>query len=109
MIISIFDKDSALNSSVHQYTLKKLLPIFRHFPQSTSLKITLSPELEKEKHRAEALAHIPGKELYCRATNYGVYSTVNRLLEKLSKRLTKEKYKKRLSDRNKKLIHFLNS
>lgn len=80
-----------VSDAIKQYAEDKLQRISRHAANLISVSLTLS--VDKPRHKAEAHAHLSGKEVHVEAVEGDMYAAIDVLMDKLDRALIKHKEK----------------
>mgnify|MGYP006107517523 FL=1 len=91
MQLNITGHQIDLTDSLQLYIREKFRKLERHSDQITQIHVVLN--IEKLFHQAEAIAHVPGAELFANAEASEMYPAIDQLLVKLDRQLIKHKEK----------------
>ncbi|MCP1660772.1 ribosome hibernation-promoting factor, HPF/YfiA family [Neisseria perflava] len=80
-----------VTEAIKDYINKKLERINRHADNLISVTVTLS--VEKVNQKAEADAHLAGKDLHVEAVEQDMYAAIDVLMDKLDRAIVKHKEK----------------
>ena len=80
-----------VTEAIKNYVSDKLARINRHADNIISVTITLS--VEKVNQKAEADAHLAGKDLHVEAIEQDMYAAIDVLMDKLDRAILKNKEK----------------
>lgn len=86
-----------ITPALRDFTSSKFHKLLRHTDKITSIHVTFT--VEKLNQIAEATLHVPGDEIYASSKSEDMYSSIDKLIEKLNKQLTK--YKEKMTERHK--------
>ena len=81
-----------VTEAIKNYVSDKLARINRHADNIISVTITLS--VEKVNQKAEADAHLAGKDLHVEAIEQDMYAAIDVLMDKLDRAVLKHKEKR---------------
>jgi putative sigma-54 modulation protein len=76
---------------LREYVVSKLQKVERHFDLVTDVHCILT--VEKLRHKAEATVSVNGVKIYADATEEDMYAAIDRLTDKLDRRVRKHKEK----------------
>jgi putative sigma-54 modulation protein len=97
MSLQISGHNIEITPTLHDLITKKFSSIGRHCDQIISTNIVLS--VNRASQKAEATLHIPGANLFAKATSTDMYKTIDMLLDKVIRQLEKHKGKSRVISR----------
>ena len=80
-----------ISDSLKSYLQKKTVKLNKHFCHHCDIDFTLS--VEKNFHQIEAIAHISGKNFFCKSRSSDMYQAIDDLTFKLDRILVKNKNK----------------
>jgi len=80
-----------ITEPLREYVNSKLEKVGRHFDLVTDVHCILT--VEKLRHKAEATVSVNGAKIYADATEEGMYAAIDRLADKLERRVRKHKEK----------------
>lgn len=80
-----------ITEPLREYVTSKLEKVGRHFDLVTDVHCILT--VEKLRHKAEATVSVNGAKIYADATEEGMYAAIDRLADKLERRVRKHKEK----------------
>lgn len=80
-----------ITEPLREYVTSKLEKVGRHFDLVTDVHCILT--VEKLRHKAEATVSANGAKIYADATEEGMYAAIDRLADKLERRVRKHKEK----------------
>ena len=80
-----------ITDPLREYVTSKLEKVGRHFDLVTDVHCILT--VEKLRHKAEATVSVNGAKIYADATEEGMYAAIDRLADKLERRVRKHKEK----------------
>ena len=80
-----------ITDPLREYVISKLEKVERHFDLVTDVHCILT--VEKLRHKAEATVSVNGVKIYADATEEGMYAAIDRLTDKLDRRVRKHKEK----------------
>jgi putative sigma-54 modulation protein len=81
-----------VTDSMRDYVEKKFERIGRHFDQVIDMHCVLT--VEKLRQKAEATLHVSGTAIHADATEESMYAAIDRLTDKLDRRIKKHKEKR---------------
>ncbi len=81
-----------VTESMRVYVEKKFERIGRHFDQVIDMHCVLT--VEKLRQKAEATLHVSGNAIHADATEENMYTAIDRLADKLDRRIKKHKEKR---------------
>lgn len=91
MQVEISGQHVELTDALHSYINKKIEKLSAHLQSITSVHIML--KIEKHLQIAEGQVSFPGNQIHADAESEDMYKTVDLLVDKLVKQLTKHKEK----------------
>lgn len=80
-----------ITDPLREYVSSKLEKVERHFDLVTDVHCILT--VEKLRHKAEATVNVNGVKVYADATEADMYAAIDRLTDKLDRRVRKHKEK----------------
>lgn len=80
-----------ITPALHEFTEQKFKRLFRHADKITSIHVTF--DIDKIRQIAEATLFMPGTQIHARSESDDMYKTIDDLIDKLVKQLTKHKEK----------------
>jgi putative sigma-54 modulation protein len=75
--------------AIREYVMNKLERITRHFDQVIDVAVIFT--VEKLRQKAEVNLHLRGKDLHCEATEEGLYTAIDLVIDKLDRQVVKHK------------------
>lgn len=90
--LSINGHHLEVTPAIREYVIKKIERVLKHTDNATAAIINLS--VEPLKHRADITVRVPGKELFCEATEDDLYAAIDMLADKADRMVLKHKTKK---------------
>ncbi|WP_028357329.1 ribosome hibernation-promoting factor, HPF/YfiA family [Brackiella oedipodis] len=81
--------------AIREFTENKLQRVLKRLDNITEAHCIYS--LERNNHQAEIAVRIPGKELFCEASDHNLYTAIDALSEKLDRLVSKHKSKQKES------------
>ena len=93
MNLSISGHHLSVTPALRNYVTSKLDRITRHFDSVIDMQVLLS--VDKLDQRAEINLHVRGKDIFCSATKPDLYEAIDRLIDKLDRKVVE--YKRRRS------------
>jgi putative sigma-54 modulation protein len=91
MQIQISGQHVEITEAIHDFVEKKLTKLQAHMSNLTSVQVVL--KVEKHLQIAEAQVTFPGHSVHAEADSEDLYKTIDLLVDKLVKQLTKHKEK----------------
>ena len=89
--ITISGQNIEVTEALRDHTQAKVDRIATHLEQITSIDITF--KVEKHNHIAEGQVHAPGHPVHATASSESMYKSVDLLVDKLVRQITKVKEK----------------
>ena len=80
-----------VTDAIRQYTDKKLQRIQAHYDKITNINVTFN--VEKLDQIAEANIAIPGNTIHAKSISNNMYESIDKLIDKLMRQLSKHKEK----------------
>lgn len=96
MSLQISGHNIEITPTLHALITKKFSSLSKHCDQIMSTNVVLS--VSKASQKAEAMLHIPGANIFAKATSMDMYKTIDMLLEKVIRQLEKHKGKTRVDN-----------
>lgn len=90
--LSINGHHLEVTPAIREYVTKKIDRVLKRTDNATAAIINLS--VEPLKHRADITVRVPGKELFCEATEGDLYAAIDVLADKADRMIVKHKTKK---------------
>ena len=91
MQIDITGQHLKVTSSLKEYVEKKFEKLTRHFDHVINIHVVLT--VEKLEHQAEASLQVSGNKIFATATNDGMYTAIDNLVDKLDRQIVRHKEK----------------
>ena len=91
MNIHVTGRQVEITPALRDYVVAKLSRITQRFDQIVDITVTLS--VEKLEHKAEALAQVPGNDIFVEADSTDMYASIDNLVDKLDRQLVRRKEK----------------
>ncbi|MCH2157606.1 MAG: ribosome-associated translation inhibitor RaiA [Oleiphilaceae bacterium] len=91
MQVNITGHHVELTDSMKNYVTDKLEKLERHVDGITNVQVTLS--VEKLRQIAEATLHISGADIHGTAEDEDMYTSIDKLIDKLDRQILKHKEK----------------
>jgi putative sigma-54 modulation protein len=91
MSINVTGREVEITPALHDYVVAKLSRITERFDGVVDISVTLS--VEKLKHKAGALASVPGNDIFVETESDDMYVSIDSLVDKLDRQLVKRKEK----------------
>jgi putative sigma-54 modulation protein len=91
MNIHVTGRQVEITPALRDYVVSKLSRITQRFDQIVDITVTLS--VEKLAHKAEALARVPGNDIFVEADSADMYASIDNLVDKLDRQLVRRKEK----------------
>ena len=80
-----------ITPAMRDYVSTKIVKIRNHFDNIIDINVTLS--VEKLSQKAEANVHLRGKDIFVEAKSLNMYASIDNLVDKLDRRIIKNKEK----------------
>ena len=80
-----------ITPALRNYVSTKIVKIRNHFDNIIDINVTLS--VEKLSQKAEANVHLRGKDIFVEAKSSNMYASIDNLVDKLDRRIIKNKEK----------------
>ena len=80
-----------ITPAMRNYVSTKIVKIRNHFDNIIDINVTLS--VEKLSQKAEANVHLRGKDIFVEAISSNMYASIDNLVDKLDRRIIKNKEK----------------
>ena len=94
MNINISGQNIEVTDALRDLTLTKFEKIQRHFDHITNVHINF--HAKKMQHTVEATIHVPGEEIFAKATENDMYKALDEMIHKLDRQV--KKYKEKLTN-----------
>ncbi|SMN11601.1 Ribosome hibernation protein YhbH [uncultured Candidatus Thioglobus sp.] len=91
MQLNISGHHLEITKAIKQYSTEKLSKIKHHFDHLININVIL--EVEKDIQKAEATIHISGADLFAKAESGDMYTSIDRMVNKLDAQVRKHKEK----------------
>lgn len=91
MNLSLTGHHIEITPALRDYVQSRLERIVSHFDHVIDVKVTMS--VEKLVHKAEAIVHVPGSDIYAACSDENMYSAIDMLADKLDRQVLKYKEK----------------
>lgn len=91
MQINVSGHHVELSPALHDYVTAKLGRLQRHFDNITNTSVVLT--VEKLVHKAEAVVHVAGGDLFAASESQDMYAAIDGLADKLDRQLIRHKEK----------------
>lgn len=91
MQINVNGHHVEITPALKEYVTEKLHKLEHHFNHITQIHVTLS--VEKIRQKAEATVNMAGAQIYAEATNEDMYTSIDKMIDKLNKQVVKHKEK----------------
>jgi putative sigma-54 modulation protein len=88
MNIEITGRHLDVTPAMRDYVDSKLERILRHSERLTSIRVILS--VEKQSHRAEASAHLKGRDIFADAIEEDMYAAIDAMADKLDRQVRRD-------------------
>ncbi len=95
MNLTISGHQLEVTPAIREYVVSKLERVLRHFDHIIDTQVILSAV--KLRHKADVTVRVPGKDIYCEATDENLYAAIDALIDKLDRQVIK--YKDKLHER----------
>ncbi|SMN00861.1 Ribosome hibernation protein YhbH [uncultured Candidatus Thioglobus sp.] len=97
MQLNISGHHLEITEAIKQHSTEKLSKIKNHFDHLINVNMIL--EVEKDVQKAEATIHISGADLFAKAESDNMYTSIDRMVNKLDVQV--KKHKEKLNDHRK--------
>lgn len=91
MNLNITGHHLEVTPAIRSYVERKLARVMRHFDHVIDVSVILS--VEKLRQKAEAIVHLPGKEIFVEHADSDMYAAIDALVDKLDRQVLKHKQK----------------
>ena len=91
MNINISGQHIEVTDALRELTMTKFEKIVRHFDHITNVHVIFNAN--KLEHTVEATLHVPGEELFAKATEHDMYKALDEMINKLDRQVRKHKEK----------------
>ena len=81
-----------VSAALRKYVGTKMHRIEKHFDHVNTIHCILT--VEKQRHKAEATASLSGAQVYAESVDQDMYAAIDRLADKLDRRILKHKEKR---------------
>ncbi|MAZ78141.1 MAG: ribosomal subunit interface protein [Legionellaceae bacterium] len=94
MNINISGQNIEVTDALRELTMTKFEKITRHFDHITNVHVIFNAK--KMEHTVEATLHVPGEEIFAKATEDDMYKALDEMINKLDRQV--RKYKSKVTD-----------
>mgnify|MGYP000518197451 CR=1 FL=1 len=91
MNINITGQNIEVTDALRDLTMTKFKKVVRHFDHITNAHVVFNAN--KHEHTVEATVHVPGEEIFAKATENDMYKALDEMINKLDRQVTKHKEK----------------
>lgn len=91
MSLTINGRNLEVTPAIREYVTNKMGRVLKRFDRVIDTNVMLS--IEPKKHKAEVTMRLPGKDLFCEATNENLYAAIDLLTDKADRMVIKHKSK----------------